>query len=743
MSMEQVSVSLELPIEGRFGVVSCRVAEGISEHCEAEIHIASNEDLDFEPALSQPAVLRILLDGVEARRWTLRVQGAGFDGIEMGSRRYFVSLRDNLWFLRLVKATRKFRNTSGQEIVTTILGEGNVPASWALTRPTFPRNYCVQYRETNLDFVLRLLEFEGIYYSFDEDGILLLADRSPASPPVEGQSYFELVTSGDALTHDVRSIYALRRGARVASGKATVHDYDWKKPSADLRRSAEAGELTELEVYDYPVGYREGAEGEYLAQIRLEALRVPARFVEGESTVMQFAPARTYTFGALAGPAFAGEHLITRVEHRYTDPRYTEEAGGGGPAAAPSYANSFQAIPRDVPFRPPLRTPYPVIAGAHTVMVRGPEGEEIHTDSHGRFKAQFHWDREAKGTDEDSRWVRMLQEPQTSMTLARVGWEMSVGYIDGDPDRPVGLARNINGVMIPTYAQPSNRSRMTIRTQTYPGGGGYNELRLEDVAGAMHFDMRAERDYAGVIKRNRVESIGGNHIHTARARYGRSVGRNQTVSIGGNFTTDCTGMHAADVTGDRIKNVTGDETIKAGEYVKEDVGGDDTETVGGDRTTTADAGVTRMVNKGTLTRTIGADYTVKAEGSIQGKTGALTETITGSKMTTASSAGIQQGVTGSLTLTVDGTAVRIGKENVSLSANATSLTVEQSALLKGDHRLELHGKTIEIVATSKLALSQGGLSIELTPGGVTLKGDVKLDGGGAITVTGNAEHLTK
>jgi type VI secretion system secreted protein VgrG len=133
-------------------------------------------------------------------------------------------------------------------------------------------------------------------------------------------------------------------------------------------------------------------------------------------------------------------------------------------ARTAKYENEFFAIPANTPWRPALVTPHPVIQGNHTATVRGPAGEEIHTDVYGRAKVQFHWDRESKSTDEDSRWIRVLQETSSSMVISRVGWEVVVGYIDGDPDRPVGLARNINGKMMPTYGQPDRKNMMTIKT---------------------------------------------------------------------------------------------------------------------------------------------------------------------------------------------------------------------------------------------------------------------------------------
>src|SRR5262249_41621282 len=152
-------------------------------------------------------------------------------------------------------------------------------------------------------------------------------------------------------------------------------------------------------------------------------------------------------------------------------------------------------IPAEVPFRPARVTPRPSITGCHTAMVRGPAGEEIHTDEHGRFRAQFHWDREAKGTDADSRWIRYLQESQTGVTLARVGWEVTTAYIDGDPDRPIGLARDINGAMPPAYAPVANPNTMTVKTPSSPATGGFNEIKLDDSKGSMLFYMRAERDH--------------------------------------------------------------------------------------------------------------------------------------------------------------------------------------------------------------------------------------------------------
>jgi type VI secretion system secreted protein VgrG len=203
--------------------------------------------------------------------------------------------------------------------------------------------------------------------------------------------------------------------------------------------------------------------------------------VEGTSTVPWFAPGRQFDFMHSEAIDFSGRYLLVRVRHSFRSANQASSTQG-------SFENRFVAIPGGVPFRPKLVTPNPIVQGNHTAMVRGPSGEEIHTDQYGRAKVEFHWDREAKGTDEDVRWVRYLQETSSSMILARVGWEVVVSYINGDPDRPIATARDMNGQMMPTYSQPNHKNMMTVKTESYPTKKGFNELRMDGTAGAMRMD---------------------------------------------------------------------------------------------------------------------------------------------------------------------------------------------------------------------------------------------------------------
>jgi type VI secretion system secreted protein VgrG len=770
MSAQTVEVWLNLPVAEAFSVVSCQLTEGMSEITRAVVTIASVEPLDFEAAAAGPAAVTLLLDGLPVRRWTLAVWRAAFTSVEEGLLRYEVELCDRLQLLALTTSTRKFRHQSVRDIVSSVLGEQGIGCVWRTVRSLPKRSYCVQYRETGLAFVRRLLEQEGIFHTALPDGAVIFGDASGASPRVEPESRFELVEVAGALDASVLGVREIRKVARVASGSVTVNDFNWKKPGLSLLQSCAAGRDAELTIYDYPAGYREPDEGARIARTRLEAKRVEASCVEGLGNVAGFAPARVFTFGSDAGQAFAGEYLLVHVEHRVENTPPSDEQG----SATTTYVNRFRAIPQAAPFRPAVSAPRPTVAGSHTAMVRGPAGAEIHTDEHGRFKAQFHWDRDASGTDADSRWIRMMQEAATSMTLARVGWEVNVAYVHGDPERPIGLSRNINGVMPPAYAQPSNKNVMTLKTPSSPAKGGYSELKLDDTAAAMRLDLRAERDLVGLVKNDKAERIGNNEAHVARASLSHEVGKEQNVTIGADSTTDCEGSYKLVVEGSRTKSVGGSETIDVGGKISVTTSGNETEQIGKVRLTIDGSFVTpsgdslagtakqaatgaaqgaaqgaamsalsggglsgaasavggslsSMVPasslaaaaalgiQGKITRTaangvqrvVGGAFISAAGGDIKIDAGkGYTETVVGAKLTYADD-GITQNVEGAMALTVAGALFRTAKGDMKSTAKKIKVNVGGPAALSSKEKFTISGKVITIEAATKLDIQAG------------------------------------
>ncbi len=721
--------------EETFAAVSARIIEGMSELGGAWVEVSVGTDLDLEAMLEEDGTLTIAQGGFEIRRFTMRLASCRFIDEESGHLRYELEFRPAFWFARLDKNIRKFRDQRTEEIVSTILGESSVPHAWKTTRQSASRPYEVQYRETNLDFVSRLLEFEGFYYTFDTDGTMIIADASGASPEVEGGAEYTLIESADALSHGELGITYFERGAAVAPGKATVNDYNWKTPAVSLLASATGAKDTQLEVYDYPVGYRDPGTGQMLAQLRVEALTAQKRYVEGKGTVAAFGSAHIFAFAHEEAASFSGRYCLVRVEHTYR-----EEAG------VVKYENAFRAIPASVPFRPALVTPRPTVDGNHTAMVRGPAGEEIHTDQYGRAKVQFHWDREGKGTDEDSRWIRMNQEISTSIALCRVGWEVSVGYIDGDPTRPIGLARQINGQMVPTYQQPSFSKRMTIKTETYPGKQGHNELRMEDSSGAMTMDWHAQKDWRALIENDRTESVGNNLTVFVEAESSRTVEKNQQVSIGGNQTRNIGGNVIGKVELDRSHSVGGNEQITSASEGELLVTGNDVENVGGSRIsragTAANGAIDRAVQV-SFTRIVGGSSIALAGAAISHEGGeSLTEIAGGTKLTVASEQSIKQSVADKLGMFVSGFVLRKSQSDMSVSAKKTQVDVGASAVFTSAERVELRGKEIEVVASASITLKAGGLEIAMTPGEVALTGPLKKQSGSKIVVRGNAEKLT-
>lgn len=739
-------LSLTLDIPQRVTVVSCKLTEGISKLTHAKLEVASTSHLVLDGTLERDALVSLAPEGFPPRTWTLRVGHIDFVSIEEGSFRYLINLYPAFWLLRFTTNTRKFRNMSAQAIISQVLGECQVAHRFDLVRPTETRKYCAQYRETNLDFIHRLLEFEGIYYYFEPDGTLVLADESPAVDPIDGISAFDLIEAEGAMQWDAVGIHAFRRGRRIRSGTATVNDHNWKTPAVSLLNGASAAEDAELDWYDYMVGFRKPEQGARLAQQRLEAHRVATKYVEASSNVTSMEPAKSFVFGPLAGARFAGEYVVTDVEHHYFNRKFTKTVEEAFDAEEINYRNHLSAIPKATRFRPPLVTPHPHIAGCHTAMVRGPQGEEIHTDQHGRFRAQFHWDREAKGTDEDSRWLRPVQETQTGMVLQRIGWEVSIAYVNGDPDRPLGFARNINGMMTPEYAQPANKTRMTIKTPTYPQNGGFNEIRLEDLAGQQHFDWHAQKDLIGQIENDRTETVGNNETTTIGNTLTRTIENDQTRSVGGDFKVNVGNSYTFTVEHDRKKTVTGNEEYTITEADSWSVGNNDVEEVTGTRKTKAgeeDSGsITRAV-KEKLERHVKGAWSAEGQGNfvwlVQDE---LKETVKTTKTTKVSEGPIKILVNKDYTTEVQSSELRKVGKSMGGSAKNALIEVGGSFMLMSGNKIAFYSDDIKIEADASMTFAQGALSMKLTPGAIAVDGQMKVETKSLIHA-GKPENLTK
>ena len=465
-----------------------------------------------------------------------------------------------------------FQEQDVKEIVTKVLEDNGVETGkldWRLSGSYPKRTYCVQYNESALAFVSRLLEEEGIYFrseARDDGEHIVFEDDSANSTPIDDSEELPF-RQRTGLDTDTDAIYSISERSRVVSGKFTLNDYDFKRPKLDMLAEAESDIDTDLEVYDFPGLYVEPKEGKRLAGVRLEAEQAARSTLVIEASSTRIAAGRKLKITEALHDEINGGYVVTSVIH---------ELGHGG-GAAPTYNVIATLIPEAVKYRSPRTTPVPVILGPQTARVVAPKGapsEEIHTDEHGRCKVKFHWDLGPDEDDKASCWMRVGQlQTSGSMVLPRIGWEVVVEFLEGNPDRPIVTGRLYNGLFMPPYALPEGKTRTSLMTSSTPGGGGTNEIRFEDKAGAEEVMIHAEYDQNLTTANNKTTNIGNNETHTVKVDRKMTVGANEDVKI--------TKGSEASVGGDQTVSVGGNRKVEVNAVTGITVGGSSTTTVGG------------------------------------------------------------------------------------------------------------------------------------------------------------------
>ncbi|MBI5656716.1 MAG: type VI secretion system tip protein VgrG, partial [Geobacter sp.] len=290
----------------------------------------------------------------------------------------------------------------------------------------------------------------------------------------------------DARRHgqqDEDSISALEVTQEIRAGKYTLNDFNFETPAANLMVEVPAKQTVgpgEREVYDYPGRYDKRAEGDGVAKVRMQEEEAAITVINGSGNCRAFTSGCRFTLqGYSRDDMNEKDYVITSIRH---DAK--QEYASGETETELAYVNNFTCIPFDVPYRPLRKTPKPVVRGSQTAIVVGPSGEEIYTDKYGRIKVQFHWDREGKNDENSSCWIRVAQvwagTGWGAMFIPRIGHEVIVDFLEGDPDKPIITGRVYHGTNNPPYKLPDEKTKSTIKTNSSPGGGGFNEIRFED-----------------------------------------------------------------------------------------------------------------------------------------------------------------------------------------------------------------------------------------------------------------------
>jgi len=440
---------------------------------------------------------------------------------------YQLQLSSPLVRLSLKRGLRIFQARKTQQIVTQVLQEhGITDVEWRLKDAAAytPRDYCVQYRETDLDFVSRLLEEEGIAYHFDharEKATLVLSDAAQRKK-IEGNPAV-IFHDAQGAVHPEESVQSLSFEQRMRSEKVTLRDHNFKEVQ-DVTVASGSGSA-QREVYDAPGEFTDSQLGDRLAAARIQELQAPRRSGVGRSDCNRMVAGRTFSLGGPGGshpqPELNAEYLVTQVSHVGSQPQALD-TGQAGPA---SYGNTIDVIPASEDYRPQRMTPRPTAWGVHTAFVVGPE--EIYVDQYGRVRVCFNWDRGGPDNPEHSCWIRTTQNwsgvSWGGVYLPRVGQEVLVSFIEGDPDRPLITGRVYDGQQVVPYQLPSHKTKSTLRSASSPGANGSNEIRYEDRAGSEEIYVHAQKDEEVKVEDSRTTTI-ANSDQT-------SVGSNSTTTV--------------------------------------------------------------------------------------------------------------------------------------------------------------------------------------------------------------------
>ena len=547
-----------------FVVARFELTEHLSRLCHCKLELASaSPDISAEEVLEQPVELMVWQDGVPLRRFTGVV--SEFARSDSGHRRtrYEVIVQPPLWRLGLMHNSRIFQTQRTDAIVRTLLEErGIIDTVFDFRRTSGEREYCVQHRESDLDFVERLAAEEGWHYRYshgevesNEPPALIIADHHGDAPRLEPVAYNG--KAGGSTRQSAVFQFSYRERVRAAS--VAMKDYTFRNPAYALIHEQQADRLAaqrdDYQHYDYPGRFKQDASGQPFTESRLDALRNDAATANGQSNRPDFTVGARVELTDHDNPALNREWLFTGITHTGEQPQALEEEGGSG---STTYHNAFNAIPADRRWRSQAMH-RPVMDGPQIAIVTGPEGEEIHCDQYGRVKVRFPWDRHSENDEHSSAWLRVSQGwaggQYGFIALPRIGHEVIVSFLDGDPDQPIITGRTWHAANTPPYALPEHKTRTTLKTQTHKGEGN-NELRFEDEADQEQIYVHAQKDLDLLTENNRTEVI-KNDSH-------RTVAKDEFSHIKGNDHSTVDGEKRESIGGDLSLIANGSQHSKQG-----------------------------------------------------------------------------------------------------------------------------------------------------------------------------------
>ena len=522
-----------------------------------------------------------------------------------------------LWFLTRTADCRIFQGMTVPDIIKKVFRDkGFSDFEESLDGTYTPWDYCVQYRETDFNFVSRLMEQEGIYYYFkhtESKHTLVLSDSRGAHEPFPDFAKIRYRPKDQRL-EDRQYVWGLALEQEVQTGAYALNDFDFVAPRKQLRATSKIprkNSHADFEIYDYPGEYDVPGDGKSYSKIRIEEQQAAFETVRAHSDAQGICAGYTFELTHCPREDQNRELLVVAADYHIEGDEYDSN---GSATAGADFTCTFRAMDPGQPFRSARLTPKPTIQGPQTAIVVGPSGDEIYTDEHGRVKVQFHWDRYGESNEKSSCWVRVSQpwagKAWGGITIPRIGQEVIVEFLEGDPDRPIITGRVYNGDMPVPYGLPANKTQSGMKSRSSPGGStaNFNEIRMEDKKGSEQLYIHAEKNEDIIVENDKTEDVG--HDETLKVGHNRdrtvgndetsSIGANQTNSIGADRTetvganekitisanrTETVGANEKiTIKGGRSESVAKDETIDIGKDRTETVGGNEGINIGGNRT---------------------------------------------------------------------------------------------------------------------------------------------------------------
>jgi type VI secretion system secreted protein VgrG len=649
---------------------------------------------------------------------------------------YTATVRPWLWFLTRTSDCRIFQEMSVPDIVKKVFGDhGIANFEFKLFRQYHAWTYCVQYRESDFSFVARLLEHEGIYWYFEHtDGAhkLVLVDSHSAHDAAPGYETLRYTEQASA-TSTKEFVWDWVFSESVRTGKSVLTSYDFERPSTSLEVEnvhSRKYELSDYEGFDFQGDYIDKADGTQYAENRMEEIQTRFAQGRGSSNALGLATGRTFKLTNHPRNDQNAEYLVTTLAVQATLAVFESSDVGT------SLICQFTTIPSAQQFRPARRTKKPFVQGPQTAQVVGPSGDEIFTDKYGRVKVQFHWDRLGKRDEKSSCWVR-VSTPWAGknfgmVQIPRIGQEVVVDFLEGDPDQPLITGRVYNAEQMPPWELPANATQSGILTRSSKGGsyGNSNAIRFEDKKGSEQLWLHAEKNQDIEVENDETHWVGHDrtktvdHDEVVQVKHDRTetVGNNETITIGVN----------------RSETVGSNETISIGANRTETVGANETISIGANRSISVGASETATV---ALQRThaVGINETIAIGAAQEVAIGAAQSITVGANQST--SVGRNQSNTIGAKQDTD-----VGSDRTIKVGGAQSTKVAKARMAEvGEDDSVMVGKNWVVEAKDSISFKTGSATLTMKKDGtIVLKGkDIQIEGSGKINVKASSDVSIK